>query len=266
MWKVSDRDNSVYLLGSFHALKPQDYPLPSKIYAAFDDAEVVAFELSPEEMASPQLPLRMVAAATLPAGSSLQHALSPKGWQQLQHYAARRNLPLDRFVQLEPWFVSMVITMREMAAVGYDPALGLDQHLIKRSAEAGKKTLGLETGDEQIAALDSMSAVEQRQSLAESLGEVDKFGSQLAKLHDYWIAGDEVALDKLLSEEFKQNYAQLYQRINVQRNQAWLPKVRRMLDGEQSDDTLVVVGSLHLLGADGLVAQMRKHGYSVERL
>ncbi|MGH8025210.1 MAG: TraB/GumN family protein, partial [Pseudoxanthomonas sp.] len=26
LWKVSDADNSVYLLGSFHLLKPNDYP------------------------------------------------------------------------------------------------------------------------------------------------------------------------------------------------------------------------------------------------
>jgi hypothetical protein len=27
LWKVSDGDNDLYLLGSFHALKPSDYPV-----------------------------------------------------------------------------------------------------------------------------------------------------------------------------------------------------------------------------------------------
>jgi uncharacterized protein YbaP (TraB family) len=27
LWKVSDQDNDLYLLGSFHALKPSDYPV-----------------------------------------------------------------------------------------------------------------------------------------------------------------------------------------------------------------------------------------------
>src|SRR5690606_17061724 len=27
LWKVSDDDNALYLLGSFHLLKPEDYPL-----------------------------------------------------------------------------------------------------------------------------------------------------------------------------------------------------------------------------------------------
>jgi uncharacterized protein len=39
-----------------------------------------------------------------------------------------------------------------------------------------------------------------------------------------------------------------------------------MLDGETSDDTLVVVGALHLLGEDGVVEKLRAKGYTVERV
>nr|QMS48135.1 FIG01210620: hypothetical protein [uncultured bacterium] len=39
-----------------------------------------------------------------------------------------------------------------------------------------------------------------------------------------------------------------------------------MLDDEAEDDTLVVVGALHLLGDDGVVALLRAKGYKVERL
>ena len=38
LWKVSDADNDVYLLGSFHMLKPSDYPLSADVDSAFDDA------------------------------------------------------------------------------------------------------------------------------------------------------------------------------------------------------------------------------------
>ena len=36
LWKVSDRDNTLYLLGSLHLLKPSDYPLSADVDAAFD--------------------------------------------------------------------------------------------------------------------------------------------------------------------------------------------------------------------------------------
>ena len=37
-------------------------------------------------------------------------------------------------------------------------------------------------------------------------------------------------------------------------------------DEERQRDTLVVVGSMHLLGAGGLVAELRAGGYSVDRI
>ena len=54
LWKVSDADNSVYLLGSFHLLKQDDYPLPKEVDVAFDDAESLLFEVDPREMTAPE--------------------------------------------------------------------------------------------------------------------------------------------------------------------------------------------------------------------
>jgi uncharacterized protein YbaP (TraB family) len=266
LWKVSDGDNDLYLLGSFHALKPSDYPLAPSVDAAFADAEVVGFEISPEEMTSPELGMEMMQAAMDPEGGSLQGAVDEATWHRLEAYSRTRNLPLEDFQALEPWFVSLVISMNEMTRIGYDPAQGLDQQLIARTASAGKRSFGLETGASQIAVLDGMSATEQRQSLSEALDDAENFKSKMDELHDDWRKGDDVALEKLLAVEFRQQYAQLYQRINVDRNQAWLPKLQSLLDDSHADDALVVVGSMHLLGPDGVVSQLKSRGYKVERL
>ena len=266
LWKVSDADNHIYLLGSFHALKDSDYPLAASVDAAFVDSEALVFELSPEEMNSPELPKKLLAAAMLSNGKTLQQSMSGQSWERLRQYADKRNLPLQDYQQLEPWFVSLLISLREMALIGYDPKQGLDQHLVARAAQAGKRTGGLETADRQIAVLDSMSALEQQQSLSESLDSAKDFKTKIDQLHQFWRSGNAAALEELLALEFKRDYAQLYQRINVDRNQAWLPKIRRMLDEESRDETLVVVGSMHLLGADGLVSQLKTRGYRVERL
>src|SRR5690554_1352626 len=53
LWKVSDADSSLYLLGSFHLLKRGDYPLSSDIHLAFDAADEVVFEVAPEELDHP---------------------------------------------------------------------------------------------------------------------------------------------------------------------------------------------------------------------
>lgn len=54
LWQVSDEDNSVYMLGSFHMLKAEDYPLAAAVNQAFDAAGKVYFEVAPEELNNPQ--------------------------------------------------------------------------------------------------------------------------------------------------------------------------------------------------------------------
>src|SRR5690606_28179860 len=71
MWKVSDQDSSLYLLGSFHLLRPEDYPLSRDVDVALADAEKVVFEIPPEELGSPMLGMQMGQAALRTDGTTL---------------------------------------------------------------------------------------------------------------------------------------------------------------------------------------------------
>ena len=102
--------------------------------------------------------------------------------------------------------------------------------------------------------------------LAEALQEASQGPTKTRELHEAWRAGDLERLRDGMAAEMKRDYPALYRRINVARNDAWVPKLQRMLDGETEDDTLVVVGALHLLGEDGLVEKLRAQGYRVERI
>jgi uncharacterized protein YbaP (TraB family) len=266
LWRVSDADNSLYLVGSFHALKPDDYPVAASVDAAFADAELVAFEVSPEELASPELPLAFLHAAKFQNGGSLERALDRRTWLRLQTYADKRGMSVAALQAFEPWFVALTINMGEMGRMGYDPKQGLDQQFIARAAASGKRTLGLEAVATQIKVLDGMSAEEQRQSLLEALDDAEAYKQRMDELHAMWRRGDVAALSQLLTVEFRGKYPALYRRVNVERNQAWLPKLSALLDAGGADDTLVVVGTMHLLGPDGLVSQLRAKGYRVERL
>ena len=47
------------------------------------------------------------------------------------------------------------------------------------------------------------------------------------------------------------------------RNHAWMPKIEELLAGDR--DAMVVVGSLHLVGEQGVVNLLREKGYAVEQ-
>jgi hypothetical protein len=69
-----------------------------------------------------------------------------------------------------------------------------------------------------------------------------------------------------MAADMKRQYPKLYVHINVERNDAWVPKIEQRLDAPGHDDTLIVVGALHLLGSDGVVEKLRAKGYKVERI
>jgi hypothetical protein len=273
LWKVSDDDNAVYLLGSFHLLMPGDYPLSKDVDAAFADAEKVMFELSPEEMGSPQLGVLMAQAAMRGDGTPLNSELPPATIAALDAWTTANAAELQKMgmapqvLQLfEPWFVGLMVTITELQKMGLDPKLGLDAHLAARATEAGKPTAGFETGAQQIAFLDGMGRQEQLQFLDEALSESVEGKAAMRKLHADWRAGNADALWQQMAVEMRREYPQLYQRINVERNDAWVPRIEQRLKADGGDDTLVVVGALHLLGEDGVVEKLRAKGYAVERI
>ena len=266
LWKVSDDDNAVYLLGSFHLLKPEDYPLSKDVDAAFADAEKLVFEISPAEMGTPQLFIQMRQAAMRTDGTQLDSELPTATAMRLRDWADSNSIEVQQLQMFEPWFVGLMVTITEMTKMGLDPKLGLDAHLAARATEAGKPTAGLETGAQQIAFLDGMGSQEQLEFLAEALSESAEGKAAMRKLHADWRAGDADALWEQMAVEMRREYPQLYQRINVARNDAWVPKVEQRLKADGSDDTLMVVGALHLLGEDGVVEKLRVKGYKVERI
>ncbi len=266
LWKVSDADNSVYLLGSFHLLKPDDYPLSKDVDAAFADAESLVFEMTPEEMSSPALGMQMGQAALRTDGTQLDSELPATTVALLGAWLSANGLTQEVMQTLEPWYVGLIITITEMTKLGLDPKLGLDAHLAALATEAGKPTAGLETGAQQIAFLDGMSKEEQLQFLAEALSESRDAKEETAKLHAAWRAGKADVLWQDMAVQMKKEYPNLYQRINVARNDAWVPKIEKRLTDSGKDDTLVVVGALHLLGPDGVVEKLRAKGYVVERI
>ncbi|WP_051414674.1 TraB/GumN family protein [Pseudoxanthomonas suwonensis] len=265
LWKVSDADNAVYLLGSFHLLSAEDYPLSPEVDAAFADAESLLFELAPGEAGSPELAARLAQAGTRSGPGSLREDLGPELWARLERYARANQMSLEGLARFEPWFIGLSIGMVEMGRSGLDPELGLDRHLMGAAARAGKPAAGLERAEQQLAVLAGMALEEQKQLLAEALDEAGK-PSQSRELYKAWRAGDAQRLWQEMAVEMRRQYPALYRRINIERNDAWVPQLEARLALGEGEDTLAVVGALHLLGEDGVVEKLRAKGYRVERI
>lgn len=266
LWEVRGEGNArLLLLGSFHLLKDGDYPLSADVERAFAQADRLVFELGPEDMASPALAGQLLQAARRRDGTRLQQELPAVQWQKLQDWSARHAMPVASLQGLQAWFVALNINLQELAGLGMRADLGLDRHLMERARAAGKTGLGLEGAHEQIALFAALDAGIQRQMLTEALEEADQGGAQMQQLYAAWRAGDDVLLWRKTGLDMRQRTPLLYEVVNAQRNRSWLGQLPQWLKAGQGT-TLVVVGAMHLLGDDGLVAQLQAQGKTVRRL
>jgi uncharacterized protein YbaP (TraB family) len=266
LWKVSDADSAVYLLGSFHLLKDDDYPLPAEVDRAFDDSASLLFEVDPAAMTAPESVAAMQKYMAYDNGETLSTVLPKSTLARLSTLVSAGGGSVQALEHSEPWAVNLGLVLGVTRAMGFRPELGLDRTLMARAAAAGKPTAGLETVDDQMKAMDAVPHAEQAQELEEFLADPQKAVREMGDMHAWWRAGDVAKLDGEMRAEMARKTPESYRLLDVARNQAWLPQVEKRLADSRKDNTLVVVGALHLLGSDGLVEQLRAKGYAVERI
>lgn len=262
LWLAKKGETEVHLLGSFHMLKAQDYPMDERIERAYDGAEQLVFELDPAEMRSPDLASGLMKAARFEEGGSLRGVLPEATRQKLEAFMGEAAvLGSDG---MKPWFITLNLTVSMIVQAGFDPALGMDAHFMERASVDGKPSSGLETVADQIHALSSAPMEEQVQGLEEALMPMDQLRQRFDELYQTWRTGDAAAIERLMVEELMAKTPATAKLLNEDRNRRWLPQVEALLEGDT--DTLVIVGALHLVGDVGLVELLRARGYSVERV
>lgn len=263
LWRVSGEQGTVYLLGSFHMLDADDYPLAPVVETVYAQADHLVFEISPELADSPGMGTQMVQRAMLPAGTELADVLSKDTVNKLRVQIGN-EAAYAAMARYKPWFINVGLALRAMQGAGLDPALGLDQYFMQRARGDHKASGGLEGIEAQLRAFDAAPMSEQELSLREALRPAAELQDDVRELHRAWRDADLEALEKIQREEFFEKTPVTGRLVLTERNRHWLPQLQAML--AQPHTTLVVVGALHLVGDEGLPALLTKSGFQVERL
>ncbi|HEX5766296.1 MAG TPA: TraB/GumN family protein [Woeseiaceae bacterium] len=263
MWQLDGHANSVYLLGSVHLLRADDHPLPSVIDEAYEDAEKVIMELDMDDIDPVEAQSLLTELGLIHDDRSLSDLMGPEPYAEAAALASSADIPLAMLVKSEPWLAAITVEQLMLSRIGFNPLYGIEHHFMEKAEADGKEILGLETVEEQLKFLDSMSLESQRALLLQSLKESVDIRKIMDELVDAWRHGDIAFMQDNMLDEMKQ-YPELYRTIVVDRNRKWLGKVQELLDDD--DDYLIVVGALHLIGEDGLPDLLAEHGLEVRQL
>lgn len=261
LWEVQGKRNSVYLFGSVHLLKPGEFRFHDALERAYADAEALYLEVDMDDLDPLELASATAARAVDPDGRGLDELMGPDA-AAARERAAAAGIDLALLGQMEPWFAGLAVVTIALAREGYTAADGVEQRVQERAVADGKEILGFETIDDQLAALDGLELPLQREFLLNSLEDAARPATELQSFLSAWQQGDEAALAQELREEFAAE-PDLYRSLMIDRNQRWARQIEDLLDDEQ--DYLVVVGTLHLVGPDGLPAMLAARGYEPAR-
>jgi len=261
LWVVTNRNATVYLLGSIHALRPSDYPLPAALDLAFCDASRVVFEIKYDELNSP-LGLSYVSSRSVyPNGESIQQHISPETYQLLKNYQLQTGANFSD--SYRPWYALALISNQEIKRLGYNDLLGVDRHYYDRAKADRKPILALETLAFQIDLLADAPASQQEKELRELLADRGGFAQSLGELVATWTSGDLAGFARIVDRDRRAS-PEAHARIFTDRNNLWLPLIEAWLKEDQV--TLAIVGAGHFVGDDGIVNLLRRKGYSVRQL
>lgn len=258
MWKVEKSGTTLYLLGSIHALREDAYPLPQPIESAFDEVELLMFEIDVDQMT--RAAIKMMAAGTLEEGRTLEEIVGPETWFDLKVHSSPLGLDPAMFSQMKPWMAALTLAAFELTKSGYLATAGLDTYFSRRADESGKKRLALETAEFQVGLFADLTPGQSLEFLRFTLTDLEAMIPEMERLYRDWRSGHVEPMEELLLQGYEE-FPDVFKRMVVDRNRAWMPKVVELLQGDR--DAMVVVGSLHLVGDDGLVALLRQQGYTV---
>lgn len=262
LWKIHSKSNTVYLLGSVHMLKPEDYPLDKSIENAYERSSQLFFEVDLDSVDKEKLQQLTIAKGTYSGGLTLKDGLSKQTYKSAQKRLVDLGLKIEQFERFKPWILAMTLAMSELQRLGFDQGRGIDKYFSERAKKDGKKVDGLETAEYQLGLFGDMPADTQEAMLLQTMNDLDRMQKQFDAVVRAWKTGDANTLDTFLLKSFK-DHPGVYKALITDRNKNWLPKIESLIG--RKENVMVVVGVAHLVGSDGIVAALAQKGYQVEQ-
>jgi len=262
LWSIQSQSNKIYLLGSLHLLKSDDYPLSASINKAYAQSQLLVFETDLEAMLKPAILMKFQELGMYPQGENLLKNLDAHTRTLLEKKMAEIGLPLAIYNQFKPWLVAQDLALRELRQLGFNPIYGIDVYFFNKAKADGKEIEFLESPEFQLNLLGTMVAQDQNNFLSQTLNELDVVNDLSNDMVKFWKAGDAQKLHELLYKSFKE-YPEIHDRLLIQRNIKWVKKVEDAM--RKNKNVFFVVGAGHLVGPESVVDLLRKNGHEVKQ-
>ena len=248
-----------WLFGTIHALpQPVDWRSPVIEQAlAGSDRLVLEIAQIDDDAGTAQVFAGLAQSPGLPP---LDQRVSADERDDLAKTMSADGLKPGALDSYETWAAALLLQQAATKAGNSDSGNGIDRALLRGY---GKPVEEFEGAATQLAIFDKLPESTQRRLLSAALTDPKEAEQELARMAQAWSRADLGLIDRETNEEFLSDPV-LREALLVSRNRAWEARLIAML--RAGAHPFVAVGTAHLVGKDGLPAQLAANGYKVTRL
>ncbi len=264
LWKISGNGlkQPSYLFGTHHLIPISFLDSVPGLYKAFNASEMIIGEMI---LSNLDATARMQNAAVMPNHIKMKDLLDESDYVVVDAELKRvLKMGLNDLSILNP---SLILTLYEMEIykqlTGFSDDIKSDSYFQLVGSEKGKKMLGLETIEQQIALLFENGTLQRQANLlVASILQKDETLKDMLALNKLYRAGsiEEMVLQAKKSGDLTQLTEAEYTKIVDERNAEWMTKLPVQM---QATSCFIAVGALHLGGEKGLVKLLQKAGFKL---
>ena len=279
LWKATNEDNVVYLLGSLHLAKHDAYPFSPKMKKAFINSDKLVVEAN--IMTDKKGLQYMQSKSIYTDGTKLEEHISEELYSKVEEVMKQIGLPKKQYNVMKPWALDLLLdklAMQKEGGVGsspYSSSLGIDTYFLTNALYLGKPIEELEGIKFQADLFESFSKETQEKQLADSIevledpSKKEKTANLMDNWLDLWVEGNVEKFEKSYTEETRTEEEiskEYYKKMFPDRDKKMIKKVKAYLNQEGTNTYFVITGAGHMIGETGIIKNLKEAGYEVSRV
>ena len=279
LWKATNGENTLYLLGTIHLDRSNVYPLHKSLRDAIDASQMVSFEL---DLNDQEGIAQLAALQTYSDGTTLADHIDPALYERVQRAAEALGMGPNDFDIYKPWALASTFSTLSMTDETTANNMAIDIYVNARAVNAGKTIDSVETYAFQGGIFDGLSPEYQAiyldsgltlLEISMGLAEPDPEVAEAAQLQEEILEGmfqawkdrDPEAFSKVYGKESVINSDdELNSKLFTERDPGMIAAAAEYLELPGENTVLLAVGAGHMADPGGIVSGLRELGYTVE--
>ena len=259
LWEISGNNLSKpsYLFGTFHLMCREDIHFSTELKQAIKNASEVYFEM---DLDDPSNTLGALLFMNMKDGKSLKDLYSPEEYKRLENYFSDSlGMPLTMVKRMKPNFLEAFLYPKMMPCKTMS---GVEEEILKIVKEEKKQVGGFETIEFQASVFDSIPYESQAKELLNTIDSIEIYKKNFDTMLNVYKTQQLSAIENMFTKT-ELGMDQNRDILLDNRNKNWVDQLKKILPEK---NIFIAVGAGHLVGEKGLIALLKKAGYTLRPL